>query len=110
MELSRRNLVNIARQLGVEPGHMGKEKLRKATLEKIEQIQENSRREALKPTPETIERLFGRTTTSTKDLAEKYQMAKCPFCGSRRLTELKTLIRNPSILYCCDCGNRFMFF
>lgn len=45
MELSRRILVNIARQFGVEPGHIGKEKLRKSILEKIRKVEEDRKRE-----------------------------------------------------------------
>lgn len=59
MELSRQNLVNIARLYGIEPGHMGKKKLRKAILEKMQQMEEKARREARKPEPELAKRLRG---------------------------------------------------
>ena len=52
MELSRRILVNIARQFGVEPGHMGKEKLRKSILEKIRKVEEDRKRELRRPIPQ----------------------------------------------------------
>lgn len=57
MNMPRKYIANIAVMFGIKPGRMGKKKLRKAILRKMERMKEQSLREAMKPTPELIKRL-----------------------------------------------------
>ena len=57
MDMPRKYIANIAVMFGIRPGRMGKKKLTKAIFQKMERMEEQSRREAMKPTPEIIKRL-----------------------------------------------------
>ena len=53
MELSRKNIANIAVMFGIKPGNKGREKLRKLILRKIKCAEEQARKEAFKITAAT---------------------------------------------------------
>ncbi len=53
-DLPRKYIANIAAMYGVKPGRMGKERLCEAVSLKIKCMNEESLREATKPTPELM--------------------------------------------------------
>ena len=104
-DLPRKYVANIAAMYGIKPGRMGKKRLRKAILRKMKRMEEQSLREAIKPTPELIKRL-GSPLENEGGALKDDNLKPCPFCGGKATYKMGMM---GFATYCDKCGAEVLF-